>query len=135
VLTAPLLGHGINVAAPMTALCANPAVHPEARGRYVATVSNGLWFIAFGLVGATAISLIQALPPAFVAVIAGLALFPVLRQAFRLSTGPVKHSAAAAFALLIAASNVSLLGINATFWAIVAGLALARFLPPEPERA
>ncbi len=132
VLTAPLLGHGINVAAPMTALCANPAVHPDPRGRYVATVSNGIWFIAFGLVGATAISLIQALPAAFVLVIAGLALFPVLGQAFRLSLGPVKHAVPAAFTLLIAASNLSLLGINATFWAIVAGLALARFLRPEP---
>ena len=132
ILTAPLLGHGVNVAAPMTALCAHPAVHPEPRGRYVASVSNGLWFIAFGLVGATAISLIQALPPAFVTVIAGLALFPVLHQAFRLAIGPVKHPVAAAFTLLIAASNLSLLGINATFWAIVAGLALARFLRPEP---
>lgn len=131
-LTAPLLGHGLNIAAPMTALCANPSVHPDPRGRYAATVGNGLWFIAFGLVGATAIALIQALPPAFVVVIAGLALFPVLRQAFRLSTGPVRHSAAAGFTLLIAASNLSLLGINAAFWAIVAGLALSRFLRPEP---
>jgi predicted benzoate:H+ symporter BenE len=36
--------------------------------------------------------------------------------------------------LLIGASNVSLLGINSTFWAIVAGVILAGFLRQGPDK-
>ena len=35
---------------------------------------------------------------------------------------------AAGVALLIGASNLSIMGINSTFWAIVVGVALAKFL-------
>ena len=128
IATAPLLGHGLNIAAPMTAICAGPESHPDACGRYAATVSNGIFFIAFGLAGATAVSLIQALPEALVGVIAGLALLPVILQAFGLATGQTRHALAAGFALLIAASNINLVGINSAFWAIVAGVAVARLV-------
>ena len=112
----------------MTAICAGPDSHPDARGRYAATVFNGIFFIAFGLAGATAVSLIQALPVALVGVIAGLALLPVILQAFALATGQTRHALAAGFALLIAASNINLVGINSAFWAIVAGVAVARLV-------
>ena len=128
VVTAPLLGHGLLLGGPMTALCAGPEVHPDPNGRYVAAVSNGICMIAFGVVGATVVSLVQALPTALVGVVAGLALLPVLLQAFRLSIGQCQHTLAVGFALLIAASDLSLLGISSSFWAIVAGLAVARFL-------
>ena len=78
ILTAPLVGNGLNIAAPMTAICAGPDSHPDRDNRYVATVAQGLFFIAFGLVGATAVSLIRALPPALIVSLAGLALLPVI---------------------------------------------------------
>jgi benzoate membrane transport protein len=133
VLTAPLVGHGLNIAAPMTAVCANPEAHPNPENRYVATVAQGLCFVAFGLVGATAVSLIQALPAALVASLAGLALLPVILQAFRLSVGQSKHTLAAGIALLIWASDLTILGINSTFWAIVAGVVLARALRQDTD--
>ena len=128
IVTAPLLGHGLNIAAPMTAICAGPEAHHDLRGRYVATVINGALFIVFGLTGATAVSLVRALPTALVGVMAGLALLPVIWQAFRLSTGQPRHALGSGFALLIAASNINLIGINSAFWAIVVGVAVARFV-------
>lgn len=128
VLTAPLVGNGLNIAAPMTAVCAAPEAHPDPARRYVATVVQGLLFIAFGLAGATAVSLIRALPPALIVCVAGLALLPVILQSLRLSVGQPRHALAAGAALLIGASNVTLLGIGSAFWAIVAGVLLARFL-------
>jgi benzoate membrane transport protein len=128
VLTASLAGNGLNIAAPMTAVCASPDAHPEPENRYAATVAQGLFFIAFGLAGATAVSLIQALPPALIVGVAGLALLPVILQALRLSVGGSRHTVAAGIALLVGASNLNILGINSAFWAIVAGLVLARFL-------
>jgi benzoate membrane transport protein len=132
ILTAPFLGHGVNIAAPMTAICASPEAHSNPRGRYAASVIQGACFIAFGLVGATAISLIQAFPAALVAVVAGLALLPVILQALQLSVAHSEHALGAAFALLIGASGISILGINSAFWAIVAGVVVGRLLQQRP---
>ncbi len=128
ILTAPLVGNGVNIAAPMTAVCAGPEAHPAPEGRYVATVVQGLLFVAFGLAGATVLSLIGALPAAFVAGVAGLTLLPVILQALRLSVGGKNHTLAAGVALLVGASGLSILGINSTFWALVVGVALAKVL-------
>ncbi|MDP9439492.1 MAG: benzoate/H(+) symporter BenE family transporter, partial [Actinomycetota bacterium] len=128
ILTAPLVGNGVNIAAPMTAVCAGPDSHPDPKGRYVATVTQGLLFAAFGLAGATVISLIGALPAAFVAGVAGLTLLPVILQALRFSVGGERHTLAAGVALLVGASGLSILGINSTFWALVVGVALAKVL-------
>lgn len=127
-LTAPLSGHGLNIAAPMTAICASPESHRAPENRYVATVVQGLLFVAFGLAGATVISLIQALPMALISVVAGLALLPVILQSFRLSVGQTRHTLAAGIALLIGASDLTILGINSAFWAIFAGVVLAGLL-------
>jgi benzoate membrane transport protein len=133
ILTAPLVSNGLNIAAPMTAVCAGPDSHPDPENRYLATVAQGLFFIAFGLAGATAVSLIQALPPALIVSLAGLALLPVILQALRLSVGQTRHTLAAGIALFVGASNVTILGINSAFWAIVAGVALARFLRQDSK--
>ena len=133
VLTAPMVGNGLNIAAPMTAVCAGSESHPDPNNRYVATVVQGLGFVAFGLAGATAISLIQAVPPALVVGVAGLALLPVIFQALRLSLGQPNHTLAAGIALLVAASGLTILGISSAFWAIVAGVVLAHLLKQEEE--
>ncbi len=133
ILTAPLVGNGLNIAAPMTAVCAGPDAHRDPEIRYLATVSQGMYFIAFGLVGATAVSLIRALPSALILSLAGLALLPVILQALRLSVGGDKHTLAAGIALFVGASNLTILGINSAFWAIVAGVALAGFLREDSK--
>jgi benzoate membrane transport protein len=116
----------------MTAICASPQAHSNPRGRYAASAIQGACFIAFGLIGATAISLIQAFPAALVAVVAGLALLPVILQALQLSVAQSEHALGAAFALLIGASGISILGINSAFWAIVAGVVVGRLLQQTP---
>jgi len=133
VLTAPLVGNGLNIAAPMTAVCAGPDSHPDPEYRYLATVAQGMFFIAFGLAGATTVSLIRALPTALIVSLAGLALLPVILQALRLSVGQARHTLAAGIALFVGASNLTILGINSAFWAIVAGIVVARFLRQDPK--
>ena len=134
ILTAPLVGNGVNIAAPMTAVCAGADSHPDPEGRYVATVVQGLLFAGFGLIGATVISLIGALPAAFIAGVAGLTLLPVILQSLRLSVGGEGHTLAAGVALLVGASGLSILGINSTFWALVAGVVLAKVLGGSGEK-
>ena len=43
------------------------------------------------------------------------------------------HNLAAGITLLIGASGLTVLGINSTFWSVVAGVALARSLPQGDE--
>ncbi|MEJ7840198.1 MAG: benzoate/H(+) symporter BenE family transporter [Rubrobacter sp.] len=133
ILTAPMVGNGLNIAAPMTAVCAGPDSHSDPDNRYLATVAQGLFFIAFGLAGATAVSLIRALPTVLILSLAGLALLPVILQALRLSVGQTRHTLAAGIALFVGASNLTILGINSAFWAIVAGIVVARFLRQDSK--
>lgn len=126
--TAALGGHGVNIAAPMTAICSSPTAHPDPEGRYAATVVNGLLLIGFGVVGATATSLMLALPPAVVGVTAGLAMVPVLMQALRQSVGQDQRAFGAFFALVIAASDVSILSVGAPFWSLLVGMGFSRLL-------
>ncbi len=118
-VTAPLAGHGINLATPMTALCAGPSAHPDAEQRYAAGVVTGVLWIACGLLGVTLVSLIGLLPQALILSVAGLGLLPVIQQALTRSFSAGKHRFGCLFALLIAASNTSWLGIGAAFWALV----------------
>jgi benzoate membrane transport protein len=127
-LTAPLGGHGVNIAAPMTAICSSPAAHPDLSGRYAATVINGLLFVAFGFVGATATTIMLALPPAVIAVTAGLGMVGPLMQALRKSLGQDRHAFGAFFAVVIAASDVTLLNVGAPFWSLLGGLVVSRLL-------
>ena len=128
VVTAPLGGHGVNIAAPMTAICAAPTAHPDPWGRYAATVVNGVLFAGVGVVGATATTIILALPPSVIGVVAGLAMVPPLMQSLRGSVGQERHAYGAFFALAIAASNVTLLSVGAPFWALLGGLLVSRLL-------
>ena len=128
VATAPLGGHGVNIAAPMTAICASPAAHADPAGRYAATVVNGVLFAAVGVLGATATTIILALPPAVIGVVAGLAMVPALLQSLRGSVGQERHAWGAFFALIIAASDVAVLNVGAPFWALLGGLLVSRLL-------
>ena len=67
-----------------------------------------------------------------IAGVAGLALLPVILQAFNLSIGGTRHSLAG-IALLIGASSLTILAITSTFWSVVAGVVLAWFLQQDEE--
>lgn len=131
VLTAPLGGHGINLATPMTAICGDPASHPDPSARWGAAVINGLLFIVFGLLGLTLVGLIQALPLGLIKAVAGLALAPVLLQSLEKSFGAGEYRFGCLFALVIAASDVTWLGVGAAFWALLLATFISLLVDPE----
>ncbi len=71
------------------------------------------------------VALIEATPRYFIAIIAGLALLRVLSSAFAVAFAQGKHAMGALFAFLIAASGIEILGIGASFWALVIGILLS----------
>jgi benzoate membrane transport protein len=124
-LTAPMGGHGVNLATPMTAICGDAGVHPDPDRRWGAAVVNGALFSTFGVLGVTLLALIQVLPLGLIRAVAGLALVPVILQSLERSFGKGEHRFGALFALVIAASNVEFLGIGAAFWSLVAATAIS----------
>jgi benzoate membrane transport protein len=69
-----------------------------------------------------------AAPPAFIMVLAGLAMLRVLQAAFVASFGTSKFTLGALVSLLVTVADIALFNIGAAFWGLVAGYAVARLL-------
>ena len=134
-LTAPMAGHGINLATPMTAICGDPGSHPDPDLRWGAAVFNGLFFIAFGCLGFTLLALIQVLPGGLIKAVAGLAMVPILLQSLEKSFGAGEHRFGCLFALLISASNVTWLGVGAAFWALLLATGISLLVDSDWKQA
>ncbi|QPC44577.1 benzoate/H(+) symporter BenE family transporter [Kaustia mangrovi] len=119
-------GHNANIAGPMTAICSSEQAGENTEGRYAATVVNGILFGTFGLVAGAAVPVVMSLPGALIGTVAGLAMIGVLLAAFQNAFGKSLGNQTGAFvALAVAMSKLSLLGISAPFWALVAGVAVS----------
>jgi benzoate membrane transport protein len=84
---------------------------------------NGVLFAAFGLSEGAAVPIVLSLPFALIGTVAGLAMISVPLSAFQNAFGKSPGNQTGAFvALAVAMSHVSLLGVSAPFWALVAGV-------------
>ena len=122
VITAPLGGHGLNLAAITAAIVTNPESQPDPNRRYAAGVSTGVWKIVFGLIAATTISLFAALPAALVAAVSGLALTGVLVSSISGAMADPDGREGGLVAILCTAGGFTLFGIGAAFWGLVFGI-------------
>tara|TARA_R110002126_G_scaffold63684_6_gene163214 strand:- start:5017 stop:6267 length:1251 start_codon:yes stop_codon:yes gene_type:complete len=93
--------------------------------RYVGGMWFGLFILAFGLFAPSAVQLGIALPAAFIATLAGLAMVPVLQSAFVSGFGG-RFSLGSLVTFMITVAGVSIFGIGAAFWGLVFGYAVAR---------
>jgi benzoate membrane transport protein len=122
--------HNVNVAGPMTAITAGEDAGPK-EGRYVASLINGVLFATFGLVAASAASLVNAVPSSLVALLAGIAMVGVLinslEDAFHNTT---KYRYGAFFSLIISMSGITIYNIDAAFWALIGGIVVSKILEP-----
>lgn len=121
---APLLSHGLTLAAITAALGNSPEAHPNPQRRYAAGVVSGALKTLLGLFGATIVAFFAALPKPLIAAMAGLALAGTIQQCLSGAFAQAKYREAALFALLITASEVSFLGIGSAFWGLVVGAIL-----------
>ncbi|MEU3275403.1 benzoate/H(+) symporter BenE family transporter [Saccharomonospora sp. NPDC006951] len=126
-LAAAFGGHTANIAGPMTAICTSRDAGPT-EGRYAASVLNGTIFMAFGLLSGAAVAVVTALPSELVAAVAGLAMITVLLSAFQGAFRASRFQVGSLFALVIAMSGVSILGISSPFWALIGGVGASLLL-------
>ncbi len=89
--------------------------------RYMAGVVASVGAIAIGICAAPAAAFVLALPPAFLASLVGLILLAVIMDALhRAIVSDVPFGAFIAFA--VATSDLTIAGMGATFWALLAGV-------------
>jgi benzoate membrane transport protein len=118
---APFGGHAINLAAITAALAASPDAHPDPAQRWRGVRVTALLYVVLAALS-TALTALVGVAPGVLAAVAGLALLPTLASSLRAAMGEDHGRIPAVIAFVVAASGVSMLGIGAAFWALVAGL-------------
>ncbi len=114
--------HNANIAGPMTAICSSDAAGDDKDGRYVAAIINGCCFITFGILASFALGFVTAIPSGLINVLAGLAMINVLISSFKEAFTSNHFTLGAFVALIIGASNITILSIGSAFWALFGGV-------------
>jgi benzoate membrane transport protein len=119
---APFGAYALNLAAITAAICMGREAHEDARRRYVAAVAAGGFYVLLGLFGATVGALLAAFPRELVVAIAGLALVGTIGNGLAIAAKDEAEREAAIVTFLVTASGLTLWGVGAAFWGLVAGL-------------
>jgi benzoate membrane transport protein len=125
-LLAPFGGYAFNLAAITAAICMGREAHEDPRKRWVASASAGVFYIVVGVLGGAVVGLIAAFPKALVLAVAGFALLGTIGNGLATAMKDEGAREAALITFLVTVSGLSLWGVGAAFWGVVAGvLALA----------
>jgi benzoate membrane transport protein len=122
IVAAPFGGHAVNMAAITASLATGPDAHPDPAQRWKIAYPYFVLYVLVGLAAMSFVTILGALPKELVAAIAGLALFSPLMSGV---IAMVKDSAdveAAMVTFLVTASGVTMFGVGAAFWGLVAGM-------------
>jgi benzoate membrane transport protein len=120
IVNAAFGGHPATVQRVGVAIVGGEAAGPRDQ-RYVANLLAALCALLIGLCATTAGTLLAVLPPVLVATLAGLAILSAAMDALRKAV-VTELPTGAFFALAIAASPLSIMGIGSAFWALVGGI-------------
>lgn len=130
VLLAPFGGYALNLAAITAAICMGREASVDPARRYTASVMAGLFYAALGLVGGAVVGLIAAFPKELVLAVAGFALLATIGSGLAAAVKDERSREPALVTYLVTASGLTLWGVGAAFWGVVAGalaLAVQRF--------
>ena len=123
-LMAPFGSHAINMAAITASIVTGPDCHPDPKKRWLVAYP---YFVLYGLIGLMAASFVQilgALPKDLITAIAGLALFSPLMGGVTAMMKEPRDIESALVTFLVTASGLTIMGVGSAFWGLVAGLAL-----------
>ena len=113
--------HAINLAAISAALAAGPQAHPDPARRWVAGATAGVLYLGIGPLSALIAAVAVAAPAGLLPTIAGLALIGAFANAAGAALAEPTTRDSAAVTFIVAASGISVAGIGAAFWGLVAG--------------
>ena len=121
-LLAPFGGYALNLAAITAAICMGREAHEDPAQRWKASAAAGVIYIAVGLAGGAVVGLIAAFPKALVLAVAGFALLGTIGGGLAAAMKDEAQREPALITFLVTASGLSLWGVGAAFWGVVAGV-------------
>jgi benzoate membrane transport protein len=119
---APFGGYALNLAAITAAICMGREAHEEPSRRWVASAAAGALYIAVGLLGGAVVGLIAAFPKELVLAVAGFALLGTIGSGLATAMRDEGQREAALITFLVTLSGLTLWGVGAAFWGVVAGV-------------
>src|SRR5215217_3042385 len=123
-ITAFFGGHTSNLAAITAAICAGPEAHPDKTKRWPAPISAGVVYLLLAPAASLAAAFIAASPPLLFQAVAGLALLSSLAAALSGALVIEETRLPAIFTFVTTASGITILGVGAPFWGLVAGIGM-----------
>lgn len=130
-LAAPLASIPVNFAAITAAIVAGPEAHPEPRHRWVAAFAAGWANVGLIFISGLAAAFVAVSPPILIQAVAGLALLASLGSAAAAALTDERMRLPAILTFVTTASGVTVIGIGAAFWGLIAGLVLMLILSPR----
>ncbi|MER8614343.1 benzoate/H(+) symporter BenE family transporter [Mesorhizobium sp. M0435] len=121
-LTAPFGASTTNLAAISAAICTGPDVDPDPAERWKTGPFYALAYLVFALFGASLVAIFAVLPQSLIALVAGLALMAPLANALSIALKDEDERMAATVTFAVTASGLTLFGVGAAFWGLIAGL-------------
>jgi benzoate membrane transport protein len=118
---APFGGYALNLAAITAAICMGREAHEDPAQRWKAAAAAGVIYIAVGLLGGAVVGLIAAFPKELVLAVAGFALLGTIGGGLATAMKDESQREAALVTFLVTASGLTLGGVGAAFWGVVAG--------------
>jgi len=121
-------GAGVNISAMTATIAISPEADPNPRTRYFSGVVSGVAYCVAAIFAGVFSSLYGAFPIELTAILAGLALLPVITSSLAdaLSDRSFRDSSVVTF--LVTISGVSGWGIGAPFWGLIAGVLVHRLI-------
>ncbi len=133
-LLAPFGGFAFNLAAITAAICTGPEAHADKNRRYLAGLSCGVFYLLLGVGGGAIAALFAAFPPQFIVALAGLALLSTIANSLHTALADTATREAAVITFVVTASGISLFGIGAAFWGLVAGVVAMVVFTTKPQQ-
>ena len=120
-------GAGVNLSAMTATIAISPDSDPNPKTRYFAGVVSGVAYCVAALFAGIFSALFGAFPLELTAILAGLALLPVITAALTDALEEKDFRDSAVVTFLVTISGVSGWGIGSPFWGLIAGIAVHKF--------
>ena len=125
---APFGGFSLNLAAISAAICMNEEVDEDRTQRYRSAMWAGVFYVIAGLWATAVVTIFLALPKEVSNILAGLALLGTLLMCMQSAFSDERLRESSLYTFLVTLSGITLFGIGATLWGLIAGLVHKRVM-------
>ena len=104
------------------ALAAGEEAGTDRDRRWIAAFTSGLAYLVLAAFSAALVTVVAAAPQGLLEAVAGLALLGTMASAIASALAVAEERIGASVTFLLAVSGLSIAGIGAAFWALLAGI-------------